>query len=47
MDFLAKKHTHPLYLEISGGYPKTFLEIISVPTPLSVLEGFQSQLLFK
>ena len=39
-------YTPSLSFEILGGYPQTFLEIISVPPPLSVLEGFQSQLLF-
>ena len=40
-------YTHPLSLEISGGYPKTFLEIISVPPPsfsfgrLSISATFQ------
>ena len=40
---LSKKNIPTPYILKS----KTFLEIISVPTPLSVLEGFQSQLLFK
>ena len=40
-------YTHPLPLEISGGgTPTHFLKLFQFQPPLSVLEGFQAQLLF-
>ena len=36
----------PYFLKFQGGTPKHFLNYFSSNRPLSVLEGFQSQLLF-